>query len=89
MKLRANVIRVTGHTTHGIGQIQDEQVVEAVRLPPPAWVEITEQDSLYYLISYTATGGYISDTCHLTLAEAKEQALVEFDIPTTGWIPVE
>jgi len=89
MKLRASVVRVTGKTTHGIARIEGDQVVESVRLPPPAWVDIVEQDNLYYLNSYTATGGYITDTCHLTLAEAKDQALLEFDIPPDGWASVE
>jgi hypothetical protein len=52
-------------------------------------VEIAEQDGLYYLFSYTETGRFISDTCHLTLAEAKEQARLEFDIPTEGWATLE
>jgi hypothetical protein len=89
MKLRATVVRTTGHTKYGIGRIQEDQVVESVRLPPSAWVEIHEKDGLYYLVSYTATGSYISDTCHLTLDEAKEQAWAEFDIPPASWQAVE
>ncbi len=89
MKLRATVVRETGHTKHGIGRIQDGKVVEAVRLPSPAWVEIAQQDGLYFLFSYTNTGGFISDTCHRTLAEAKEQARLEFDISAEGWVTAE
>jgi hypothetical protein len=51
-------------------------------------VEINEQDGLYYLFSYTETGRFISDTCHLTLAEAKEQALWEFEIPHDAWVDI-
>jgi hypothetical protein len=89
MKLRATVNRVTGRTRHGIARIDNGHVVESARLPSPEWVEITEQDGLYYLFSFTATLGCIADTCHLTLDEAKAQALAEFDIPTSSWETVE
>ena len=85
MKLRATVVRVTGKTTHAIGRLQGDQVVESVRLPSPAWVEIVEEDGMYSLNYYTATGRFLTDTCHPTLEEAKDQALFEFDIPPDGW----
>jgi hypothetical protein len=89
MKLRAHVVRPTGITRHGIGTIQEGQVVESVQLPSPEWVEISERDGLYYLLSFTAAAGCIADTCHLTLEQAKQQALAEFTIPVSAWETVE
>jgi hypothetical protein len=88
-KLRAVVSRVTGATRHGIASIQDGRVVESVQSPDPAWVEISEQDGLYFLLRYNKDGNCIADTCHLTVTEAKEQAHMEFDISTSDWAPID
>jgi hypothetical protein len=89
MKIGANVRRVTGRTKHYLGRIVDAVPERESEIPPPVRVEIEEGDGGFFLFRMDESGSAIADTWHLTLAEAKSQALFEFEIQEEDWVVVE
>ena len=79
--LRARVRRVTGHTRHAsLGRNG------RVALPHAHVVGIVPDGAgAYLLLRFTMDGGTLTDTWHATVDEAKHQALVEYEIPTSAW----
>jgi len=84
-KIRAKVRTISETTRHALGEFENGRVVESEQLSRPAWVEISEEDGMFYLLHYNAQGKSFADTCHLTLPEAKSQAEFEFGIPASAW----
>ena len=84
-RLRAKVKRVTGKTVHGLGTIVEGKPVMTERLLRPAWVEILEEDSIFYLLHFAPDSQCIADTWHATIDEAKQQAFFEFEICEEDW----
>ena len=89
MKIRADVVHATGRTKHMIGKVKAGRIVGSDLLPAPAWVEISEESGMFYLLRCNADGQSFADTCHITLNEAKAQAELEYSIPVTAWRPVD
>jgi len=85
MKLKAYVVRVTGETTHRIGEIAEGKVIRKQRMPDAAWVVIEEINGSCYLYRYSNTGECAGDTWHQTLDEAKRQARFEYEIGYSDW----
>ena len=86
MKLKADVVRVTGKTIHSIGEVVNGEVVPKHQMPDAAWVEIeVMDDGSCYLYRYDRTGDVVGDTWHETLEEAKGQAQFEYEIGEGGW----
>ena len=88
MRLRANVKRVTGETSHFIGGVDDKGRFQATPADVPSWVEIEESDAGWMLLRFDAQGDAITDTWHESLADAKEQAKFEYEIEEDDWEPV-
>ena len=74
--LRAKVRTVTDATRH---------VSQGGGLPRAERVEISPADGMFYLIRYAANGAFAGDTCHMSLAEAFEQARYEFALEPDDW----
>ena len=89
MRLRAKVNECTGKTKHSIGTIVHGTPMEIRPLPQPAWVEIVEDTSAFYLLYFDAEGVCLTDTWHETLDSAKGQAEYEFNISSTEWETVK
>lgn len=51
----------------------------------PTWVEIIEDENGASLFQYCSDGGYIADSWHENLEEAKRQAEQEFGIREEHW----
>ena len=85
VRLKAKVKRVTGKTRHWLGTIVDGKPVKTQAIPPPAWVEIVEEDNAFYLLYFAPDGRCTADTWHPTLDEAKRQASFEFEICDQDW----
>ena len=85
MKLKAKVKHATGKTVHGLGTIVDGKPVMTEVFPPPAWVEIVEENNAFYLLHFASDGQCMADTWHQTLDEAKQQASYEFEICEQDW----
>jgi hypothetical protein len=88
LRLRAIVRTSTGETTHAFGRIIGQAPVEVQKIPPPASVEILEQDNAFYLLYLDAQGNCLTDTWHDTLDAAKRQAEFEFKISSGDWEPL-
>jgi hypothetical protein len=86
MKLKAYVARVTGKTSHSVGEVVDGKVVPKRQMPDAAWVVIEEVNGSCYLSRYSNNGDFAGDTWHETVDEAKRQARFEYDIPDGDWI---
>jgi hypothetical protein len=92
MKLEAKVRRVTGKTVHRFGTIANGRVVPLQQMPVPASVQIAQLQSPergYYLLYFDSAGGYLTDTWHATLEDAKEQAKFEFEIEESDWVELD
>lgn len=85
VRLKAKVMRVTGKTVHGLGTIIEGKPVMTQVFPPPAWVEIVEEENAFYLLHFASDGRSMADTWHPTLDEAKRQASFEFEIGEQDW----
>ena len=89
MRLRANVLKVTGATVHRNAKLVKGTVVPGAQLPAPARVEIDAgRSGGFCLYHYDAAGRCMADTWHATLDEAKEQARFEFEIEAADWVEV-
>ena len=80
MRLRAEVKEVTGFTKHFVSS-----TTGAEPTPTPKFLEIVQEEDLYYLFRYDAEGACVADTCHFSLQEAREQARAEFAISDDDW----
>lgn len=80
--LRAGVRRVTGHTRHsalGDGGLRP--------LRAAAWVRVVSDGSgAYLLVRFDQAGHCITDTWHESVARAKRQAFVEYEIEDADWV---
>ncbi len=76
MKLRANVIASRNTTIHCGAEIKASQ---------PAYLEIVQDDRLYFLFRMDRESNCIADTCHTSLDEAKSQADFEYELSPEGW----
>jgi hypothetical protein len=90
VKLRATVRTVTGHTKHHSAAVTEGEVINMEELPHPAYLEISKGvDGAFYLYRFTDAGRCITDTWHMTIEEAKEQAFEEFRIAPADWALVD
>jgi len=87
VRWRARVVKVTGATRHSVGRIEGDAVVPVRDLPAPVSVVIEPSDGAFLLLRLNAAGVCIADTWHQTVAEAKAQALIEYEIQVDQWRP--
>jgi len=87
-RLRA-VIRESNRKAMHIQGYSAPDGIQISTMPEPATLEIMEQDGAYYLFRLDECGQCISDTWHMSLVEAKEQAIFEFKLEQGGWKEVD
>lgn len=88
MKLKAELMGVTGKTKHSIGYIENGEPIEMESLPNAKSLEIVETDSGVFLYRYSDSGVCIADTWHLSIDEAIAQAEFEYQIKKTSWYEI-
>lgn len=86
MTLRAKVKRATGAIKHYEGRFVEGRIQRGPPLPVPAFVEIMEIEGGFLILQFDAAGNGITDSWQATLADAKDQAKLEFDIDPNDWI---
>lgn len=86
MSLRARVKKVTGAVRHYEGNIVEGEIKKGDTLPSPAFVELVEAEGGFLILQFDEAGNGITDSWQATLADAKEQAKMEFDIDDSDWI---
>jgi hypothetical protein len=86
VNLTAKIKHVTGVTKHYLGTIENGAPEPVKELPPPAYVEIQEAESGFFLLYFDSEGNCMTDTWHPTLEDAKEQAKAEFEIDEEDWV---
>jgi hypothetical protein len=79
-------VRKVQSATHVLSYMQGEDLVSDAEAP--SHVEIRAVSGSFYLMRMSREGKCIYDTWHLTLAEAKAQAELEFAIEDREWIEV-
>lgn len=89
MKLRAQVKHITGLTSHYFAHVEQGELVRDNAVPVPYSVEIEAADGAFYMYYLDSQGMCLTDTWHRTLAEAKSQAMREFEISEGDWESVE
>jgi len=88
-KLVAAVRIITGRVHHSLGSVSNEgHPIMTMPFAPATRVEIELPDSestAFFLIRYDERGSFAGDTWHKSLADAKEQAEMEFGILASDW----
>ena len=89
MRLKAYIKSSTEKTKHLIGNFDEGELKNISSLPTATWIEIVEEGDSVYLYHYDNDGICISDTWHLSIQEAKSQALFEFNIREEDWQEID
>ena len=82
-RLTAKVRSLPGVTSHHVAKEGG-----VVPCEEPATLEVVEQDGAFFLFRKDEDGNCLSDTWHLTLEEAQEQAEFEFGVAKDEWTAV-
>jgi hypothetical protein len=88
MRIRANVNHTTGITAHYIGSYHDAGKLHCDKVSGFDFVETVQEDGLFFVYRYDTQGRCVADTCHMSEAEAKRQAELEFAISESSWVAV-
>lgn len=89
MKLRARVREILEPPANYIGTMVDGEPTPVERLPNPDWLEISEEDSSFFLYYLNAELQCFADTWHQTLESAQREAKIGFGIEPGDWSEVE
>ena len=90
MKYVARVHKVLQTGIHGIGKIQNAEVVarEALPLPDRVEIEALSDDSECMMYRYTRSGEFGGDTWHENLDSAFHQAEHEYGLSSSDFLVV-